>query len=874
MSKQNNLYNILAAFNKATKTEEVTPKQQAKQIYESVEAKGSIIGGVKGVEKKLSEAFAKHKVAEEYDPTSGAKERREKDARKAKAKEDATKKNVKEARYKHPDSKEAVENLRLSARASNLTDHGRKQMHKQADDMEARLKKDKVAEALDDADHKIAAYMRKYHCSQQEAMEALNYDKDYDSSELDEYTSNPTSNRFGTANLGMPPKKVKAEEGAMDDPFDSEYKDRGEKSDSAVRKHVAGPMGYGNQYGNEEDEIPPDANQIKRGRGRPKNVAGELKRKKAAEILARNGGVKQGRGRPKKNPVGGANSAPSGTLGLHNFLFGKMPDKLPGKPGMKHKMSDTGTEAGRVKAITGEGQKNEDYASDRGYGPSKNTKDAIARAQTKPSQPGTKSKSSPEDLMKGAADWYNKSTGGKRNMGDSKINSKTAVSEGTRPASFMEYLAEAAQIDASSALGHIVNRFRYEVKQFEEFGEMDDDGDLYHALYDYYGNNGEMPYGVAKARTGDPFEWVMRKFEQDMGFDTSPEFQESVGDDEEWYDAAGNVSPSGAYDAGGHYHHERAMDHADMDRDMDEAVDPVDIPAVQRKAQGKGPLSLDQAINPNKGHLSDKRNLGGDHARNTAELDRLAALAGISEALGGADRGAEVTHQGNWKMGGDTRMGDGSEVPSALKPRVRIKNIKTRQPIDRQSYASRDEAIKAFKAKNLNAREYTVEEISEDISVIGSGMEQEDDSKMNITTNQSSDGTKSMTVTADGEAAVALLGILKNAGMGGSDSAREQEAIIVSAGGEEEYCDDMEGCEEVEMEEDAEYANEPAPAYGTVDNINGGAGEGDYGQKRMHKHNYRGGDNPMAMAETTQVDPIKSMGRDLMAEYQALKLKK
>jgi hypothetical protein len=41
------------------------------------------------------------------------------------------------------------------------------------------------------------------------------------------------------------------------------------------------------------------------------------------------------------------------------------------------------------------------------------------------------------------------------------------------------------------------------------------DSDLYHALFDYYSDHGEMPYGVAKARDADPFDWVSQRFEQD-----------------------------------------------------------------------------------------------------------------------------------------------------------------------------------------------------------------------------------------------------------------------------------------------------------------------------------------------------------------------
>jgi hypothetical protein len=34
-------------------------------------------------------------------------------------------------------------------------------------------------------------------------------------------------------------------------------------------------------------------------------------------------------------------------------------------------------------------------------------------------------------------------------------------------------------------------------------------------LFEHYCDNGEMPYGVAKARTGDPYEWILDKVEQE-----------------------------------------------------------------------------------------------------------------------------------------------------------------------------------------------------------------------------------------------------------------------------------------------------------------------------------------------------------------------
>ena len=73
--------------------------------------------------------------------------------------------------------------------------------------------------------------------------------------------------------------------------------------------------------------------------------------------------------------------------------------------------------------------------------------------------------------------------------------------------------------DAHTTLDHITNRFKHEVKRFLSNPGMDMDDDLYEALYDYYVDSGEMPYGIAKARTGDPYQWVYNRFQADMGGD-------------------------------------------------------------------------------------------------------------------------------------------------------------------------------------------------------------------------------------------------------------------------------------------------------------------------------------------------------------------
>jgi hypothetical protein len=64
-----------------------------------------------------------------------------------------------------------------------------------------------------------------------------------------------------------------------------------------------------------------------------------------------------------------------------------------------------------------------------------------------------------------------------------------------------------------STMDHIQDRFRRDIKDFTETGNMSDD--LYDALYDYYFD--DMPYGTKKARTGDPHEWVADRFADDLG---------------------------------------------------------------------------------------------------------------------------------------------------------------------------------------------------------------------------------------------------------------------------------------------------------------------------------------------------------------------
>ena len=69
-------------------------------------------------------------------------------------------------------------------------------------------------------------------------------------------------------------------------------------------------------------------------------------------------------------------------------------------------------------------------------------------------------------------------------------------------------------MESDGGLDHILGRFKHEVREFKNGNDMSDD--LYHALYDFYLDSGDMPYGTAKGRDGDPMEWVSNRLDRDL----------------------------------------------------------------------------------------------------------------------------------------------------------------------------------------------------------------------------------------------------------------------------------------------------------------------------------------------------------------------
>jgi len=162
------------------------------------------------------------------------------------------------------------------------------------------------------------------------------------------------------------------------------------------------------------------------------------------------------------------------------------------------------------------------------------------------------------------------------------------------------------------------------------------------------------------------------------------------------------------------------------------------------------------------------------------------------------------------------------------------------------------------------------------VSPIGSMAQdmQQQQGKLSINTSQSTDGTKNINISADGEAADQLMQILKMAGM----ASGQQAEVVVTA-------QPMEAKEygNTDVEEPEEVLNTPRPRVKGMHSAEtvGFANTSDdlHKQKGQHPKTAAKGDNPLAThrhhEETLEsANPLDALGAKLMAEYQAIKITK
>jgi hypothetical protein len=88
---------------------------------------------------------------------------------------------------------------------------------------------------------------------------------------------------------------------------------------------------------------------------------------------------------------------------------------------------------------------------------------------------------------------------------------------------FAEDLGIDLNESSDNQLDAILDQYADSFKEFKAGGDLTDNPEFYEALFDYYSNSGEMPYGVAKAREGDPVEWIGARLDREAGYDAVSE---------------------------------------------------------------------------------------------------------------------------------------------------------------------------------------------------------------------------------------------------------------------------------------------------------------------------------------------------------------
>lgn len=159
-----------------------------------------------------------------------------------------------------------------------------------------------------------------------------------------------------------------------------------------------------------------------------------------------------------------------------------------------------------------------------------------------------------------------------------------------------------------------------------------------------------------------------------------------------------------------------------------------------------------------------------------------------------------------------------------------------------------------------------------DMSPIGSAMQDMHDEQDNLsisTTYNSRDGKKTISVNADGEQAEALLQMLRIAGLGGGEAAQQAQSRVIAV---------AEPDQEIEVDEadapvddaGANPVNAPKPEYKTMRQSTMNPGEGDNGEKAMHpdRPTSNNGDNALARPANESISELEA---SLVAEYESIK---
>ena len=301
---------------------------------------------------------------------------------------------------------------------------------------------------------------------------------------------------------------------------------------------------------------------------------------------------------------------------------------------------------------------------------------------------------------------------------------------------------------------------------------------------------------------------------------------------------------------------------------------PEPKPSFLDKAKAFGHKVLDKV-----GHGSDeelkaqlRRDMGMQEA---AELNELARLAGLKVSEANDGNLANNAKPYDKVTRGDVIAGRLGKDEQGGKQEVDEADMEEGNEFSGALDAARDSGKKEFEVdgKKYPVKESQLDECG-DMSPIGSMAQdmQNQEGRISVNTNSSSDGTKSVNISADGEAAEQLMAMLKMAGLGGGQ-AHAQQAEIVIAHEAKAYGD-------TDVAEPEEYVNSPREEVAGMKQspTTGLAGGTDDLNKAKDQDPATANKaaNPKAKQEKQleDVNPLDSLGAKLMAEYQSIKIAK
>ena len=355
-------------------------------------------------------------------------------------------------------------------------------------------------------------------------------------------------------------------------------------------------------------------------------------------------------------------------------------------------------------------------------------------------QKGEKVKGASKELKKAA-------------KGMSKKDAKDFAS--TKHKDLPNKVTESVMLEAGNTIDHILNRFKHETKNFLQGQEIA--SELYDALYDYYRDSSEMPYSVSKAPTDETYQWIEQRLENEldaMGYQRQTESSHALSE---------LARLAGLSEAG-----------------PGRKAPAPNYRAIARQRMSTTPPSL------------GTQDLGDVGPGEITPLDLSRADKSSTEQFPPSSKFSDMTAD---EVIAQTKTGatlGGSAKPTPATP-AQPKSNWMSQDLARQKdeIESELDLMKIKEADELNQMRRIA-----GLKECDMGMDQQD--SMNVSTNMSSDGTKSVSISAQGDKADALLQMLKMAGMRAHDNDNsmgmtEPEVIMVSSKPRDEMMEDAGG---------------------------------------------------------------------------------